>query len=112
MNSDNRPAAEDAAGPGDGHGHGHPGRGGHSHLPGADADRGYLLIALVLLAAFMLAEVVVAVLAVINDSCFTDGCAPRLLDELQGCIAGHFDVEHSTFQFEAATHASHEPGTH
>ena len=49
---------------------------------------------------------------VINDSCFTDGCAPRLLDELQGCIAGHFDVEHSTFQFEAATHASHEPGTH
>jgi cobalt-zinc-cadmium efflux system protein len=49
---------------------------------------------------------------VIDDSCFTDGCAPRLLDELQDCIAGHFDVEHSTFQFEADTHASHEPGTH
>lgn len=49
---------------------------------------------------------------VIDDSCFTDGCAPRLLDELQGCISGHFDVEHSTFQFEAGTHASHEPGTH
>lgn len=49
---------------------------------------------------------------VIDDSCFTDGCAPRLLDELQACIAGHFDVEHSTFQFEAGTHASHEPGTH
>src|SRR5512147_2987920 len=63
MNSDNRPAAEDAASPGDSHGHGHPGRGGHSHLPGADADRGYLLIALALLAVFMLAEVVVAVLS-------------------------------------------------
>jgi cobalt-zinc-cadmium efflux system protein len=49
---------------------------------------------------------------VINDSCFTDGCAPRLLDQLQACIAGHFDVEHSTFQLEAAAHASHEPGTH
>jgi cobalt-zinc-cadmium efflux system protein len=49
---------------------------------------------------------------VIDDSCFTDGCAPRLLDELQACIAGHFDVEHSTFQFEAGAHASHEPGTH
>jgi len=43
---------------------------------------------------------------------FTDGCAPRLLDELEACIAGHFDVEHSTFQLEAAAHASHEPGTH
>ena len=49
---------------------------------------------------------------VIDDACFTDGCAPRLLDQLQTCIAGHFDVEHSTFQFEAAAHADHEPGTH
>ena len=49
---------------------------------------------------------------VIDDACFTDGNAPRLLDQLQACIAGHFDVEHSTFQFEADTHASHEPGTH
>jgi cobalt-zinc-cadmium efflux system protein len=49
---------------------------------------------------------------VINDACFTDGCAPCLLDQLQACIAGHFDVEHSTFELEAAAHASHEPGTH
>ena len=35
---------------------------------------------------------------VIDDANFTDGCAPRLLDELQACIAGHFDVEHPTFQ--------------
>lgn len=49
---------------------------------------------------------------IVDDSCFTDGHAPRLLDQLQACLAGHFDVEHSTFQLEAATHADHEPGTH
>jgi len=49
---------------------------------------------------------------VIDDACCTDGCAPRLLDPLQACLAGRFDVEHSTFQLEAAAHASHEPGTH
>lgn len=49
---------------------------------------------------------------VIDDSCFTDSHAPQLLDELQSCLAGHFDVEHSTFQLEPAGHATHEPGTH
>ena len=49
---------------------------------------------------------------VIDDSCFSDGHAPRLLDQLQECLAGHFDVEHSTFQLEAAAHASHELGAH
>jgi cobalt-zinc-cadmium efflux system protein len=49
---------------------------------------------------------------VIDGTCFTDGCAPRLLDQLQACIAGRFGVEHSTFQLEAATHAGHEPGAH
>ena len=49
---------------------------------------------------------------VIEDGCFHDGHAPRLLDQLQACLAGHFDVEHSTFQLEAAAHATHEPGTH
>jgi cobalt-zinc-cadmium efflux system protein len=49
---------------------------------------------------------------VIEDGCFHDGHAPRLLDQLQACLAGHFDVEHSTFQLEAAAHAGHEPGTH
>jgi cobalt-zinc-cadmium efflux system protein len=38
---------------------------------------------------------------VIDDSCFHDGHAPRLLDQLQTCLAGHFDIEHSTFQLEA-----------
>ena len=36
----------------------------------------------------------------------------KLLDQLQECLAGHFDVEHSTFQFEAAAHAGHEHPTH
>jgi cobalt-zinc-cadmium efflux system protein len=49
---------------------------------------------------------------VVDDSCFRDGHLPRLLDELQGCLAGHFDVEHSTFQFEPAGHAAHEHPTH
>jgi cobalt-zinc-cadmium efflux system protein len=49
---------------------------------------------------------------VIDDSCFTDGQAPRLLDELQACLGGHFDVEHSTFQLEPASHGQHETGTH
>ena len=49
---------------------------------------------------------------VVDDSCFLDGHAPQVLDELQRCLAGHFDVEHSTFQLEPASHADHEPGTH
>ncbi|HET8601110.1 MAG TPA: cation diffusion facilitator family transporter [Segeticoccus sp.] len=49
---------------------------------------------------------------VVDDSCFTDGHAPQLLDSLQECLVGHFDVEHSTFQLEPASHAQHESGMH
>ncbi len=51
---------------------------------------------------------------VIDDSCFTDGHAPQMLDQLQACVAGHFPVtvEHSTFQLEPAGHADHETGAH
>ncbi len=51
---------------------------------------------------------------VVDDSCFHDGHAPHMLDELQRCAAGHFDisVEHSTFQLEPASHQSHEHTTH
>jgi cobalt-zinc-cadmium efflux system protein len=49
---------------------------------------------------------------VLADSCFHDGHAPQILDALQACLVGHFDVEHSTFQLEPASHATHEPGTH
>jgi cobalt-zinc-cadmium efflux system protein len=49
---------------------------------------------------------------VVTDACFANGGAPQLLDELQRCLVGHFDVEHSTFQLEPAGHVDHEPGTH
>ena len=49
---------------------------------------------------------------VVTDVCLNDGSAARVLDHLQSCLVDHFDVEHSTFQLEAATHADHEPGTH
>jgi len=49
---------------------------------------------------------------VVDDGCFLDGHAPRLLDALQSCLAGHFDVEHSTFQIEPAAHAAHEHARH
>ncbi len=49
---------------------------------------------------------------VIDDSCFHDGHAPRILDQLQDCLAGHFDVEHSTFQLEPTGHGAHEHDTH
>lgn len=49
---------------------------------------------------------------VVDEDCFAGGRVPRLLDELQACLVGHFDVEHSTFQLEPAGHAAHEPGIH
>ncbi|MGH3473034.1 MAG: cation diffusion facilitator family transporter [Nocardioidaceae bacterium] len=55
---------------------------------------------------------VLTVHAVVEDRCFEDGQLPILLDQVQACLAGHFDVEHSTIQFEPASHSSHEPGTH
>ncbi|PBC59999.1 cation transporter [Streptomyces sp. Tue6028] len=32
----------------------------------------------------------------------------KMLHELQGCLGGHFDVEHCTFQLEPSGHAEHE----
>jgi cobalt-zinc-cadmium efflux system protein len=49
---------------------------------------------------------------VVDEECFHDGHLPRLLDQLQACLVGHFDVAHSTFQFEAAGHLDHESSTH
>jgi cobalt-zinc-cadmium efflux system protein len=51
---------------------------------------------------------------VLDDECFHDGHAPRILDELQACVAEHFDVgvQHSTFQLEPSTHSGHEHGMH
>lgn len=49
---------------------------------------------------------------VIDDACFYDGHTPQLLDQMQDCLVGHFDVQHSTFQFEPASHGDHEHRDH
>jgi cobalt-zinc-cadmium efflux system protein len=49
---------------------------------------------------------------VVRDECFADGTAPQVLDRLQDCLAGHFDVAHSTFQLEPASHVDHEEFQH
>ena len=49
---------------------------------------------------------------VVEETCFLNGQIPQVLDRLQHCLAGHFDVEHSTFQLEPASHGTHEIGAH
>src|SRR5580700_1819435 len=49
---------------------------------------------------------------VVTDDCISGGEIGRVLDHLQGCLAGHFDVEHSTLQLEAIGHIDHESGGH
>lgn len=49
---------------------------------------------------------------VVEDHCFASGHAPQILDSLQDCLGGHFDVEHSTFQLEPGSHAAHEHSIH
>ena len=49
---------------------------------------------------------------VVTDECFTTGEAGRVLDHLQECLSGHFDVAHSTLQFESPGHIEHELGGH
>jgi cobalt-zinc-cadmium efflux system protein len=48
---------------------------------------------------------------VVKDECINEGRMGEVLDHLQGCLADHFDVEHSTFQLEKPLHREHEwPG--
>jgi cobalt-zinc-cadmium efflux system protein len=49
---------------------------------------------------------------VVTDDCIQRGDVGRVLDHLQGCLAGHFDVAHSTLQLEAIGHLDHELGGH
>jgi cobalt-zinc-cadmium efflux system protein len=49
---------------------------------------------------------------VVTDECFTTGQAGRVLDHLQECLSDHFDVAHSTLQFESPEHIEHELGGH
>jgi cobalt-zinc-cadmium efflux system protein len=49
---------------------------------------------------------------VVADEVLADGGGARVLDRLAECLAGHFDVEHCTFQLEPATHRAHERAMH
>lgn len=49
---------------------------------------------------------------VVDRAVLADGRSPLILDQLQECLRGHFDVAHSTFQLEPAGHAEHEPSVH
>ncbi len=51
---------------------------------------------------------------VVDDECFHDGHLAGMLDDLQACVAEHFavSVDHSTFQFEQASHVGHEGSSH
>ncbi|PZU49596.1 MAG: cation transporter [Microbacterium sp.] len=45
---------------------------------------------------------------VVEPEVLTEGRSGALLAKLQTCLAEHFDVEHSTFQFEPAGHREHD----
>jgi cobalt-zinc-cadmium efflux system protein len=55
---------------------------------------------------------VLSVHVVVDPEFFDDGRCFSMLDRLQDCLRGHFDVEHSTFQLEPAGHAAHERPMH
>ncbi len=45
---------------------------------------------------------------VVAPAVLADGRSAVLLSSLQSCLSEHFDVEHSTFQFEPAGHREHD----
>ena len=49
---------------------------------------------------------------VVDAEILADGRSGMMLDRLQDCLRGHFDVEHSTFQLELAGHVDHEDPMH
>jgi cobalt-zinc-cadmium efflux system protein len=55
---------------------------------------------------------VLAAHVVVSDPALADGGGAQVLDRLGECLAGHFDVEHCTFQLEPATHRAHEQALH
>src|SRR5271166_5517457 len=55
---------------------------------------------------------VISVHIVVEPGVLADGRSAVMLDTLQGCLRGHFDVDHSTFQLELAGHADHERPMH
>src|SRR6266581_2810390 len=55
---------------------------------------------------------VLSVHVVVEPDVLADGRSGVILDALQECLRGHFDVGHSTFQLELAGHADHERPMH
>ncbi|HUY48509.1 MAG TPA: cation diffusion facilitator family transporter [Streptosporangiaceae bacterium] len=55
---------------------------------------------------------VLSVHVVVEPEVLADGRSAVMLDALQDCLRGHFDVGHSTFQLELAGHADHERPMH
>lgn len=55
---------------------------------------------------------VVSAHVVIDDAALAGRSHGEVLDRLQGCLAGHFDIEHSTFQIEPRGHSDHEYDQH
>ena len=49
---------------------------------------------------------------VVSEDVWQAGTSPAVLDRLGDCLAGHFDVGHSTFQLEQTSHADHEGDLH
>jgi cobalt-zinc-cadmium efflux system protein len=49
---------------------------------------------------------------VVDPEVIENGRSAIMLDQLQACLRGHFDVDHSTFQLEPAGHADHERPMH
>jgi cobalt-zinc-cadmium efflux system protein len=49
---------------------------------------------------------------IVEDSCFSDGHLIELLPQVQDCFKNHFDVSHSTVQFEPQSHARGEHIVH
>jgi cation diffusion facilitator family transporter len=49
---------------------------------------------------------------VVTDEALAAGHGGRVLDSLCECLGEHFDMEHCTFQLEAAAHAGHEAPVH
>jgi cobalt-zinc-cadmium efflux system protein len=49
---------------------------------------------------------------VVDEKVLADGHGGMVLDRLGECLSDHFDLEHSTFQLEAAGHRDHEGATH
>jgi cobalt-zinc-cadmium efflux system protein len=49
---------------------------------------------------------------VVEPAIIERGESAIMLDKLQECLRGHFDLDHSTFQLEPAGHADHEQPMH